>query len=531
MPNDDSPAASPASNVGAVAEPARATSWGLLGLIVAATGVHQWMFWRYTADDAYISMRYAENVAHGNGFVFNVGERVEGYTNFLWVVLLAVANRFGFDTLPVTKVLGACCGLLTIWLGYLLARRLDASARWPALAACALLATSPALAAWSVAGLETLLFTVLVTGSLLRYTIEQERERAFPWSALLAALATLTRPDGAILGAVLGVHSVITARQRPILQRLSWLGLFCAIAVPHEIWRWAYYGHPLPNTFYAKTGRGLNQFLGGLLYTSAGIRKHGGILLFVLAVSAWFLAPLKERARPAVAFVVIWLAYNVYKGHDPLSLFRFFVPMLPVVFVLASIVVWRVIRGLLPAIPRAQAGFFLTFALGMVTTNAIMSYVSRNPREQLKEYQLQAPDWGDLVTIANRLHQIWPGEARIAVIDAGAIPYLTGWYTIDRWGLIDDHIAHQRSAGALGEKFDTEYMLSKKPTFIQTHITLAREREHHLDQAWAGDAQLFDNPTFQRDYVRLNDPLLETFYVRRDSGLPSSLMAEPSLLR
>ena len=43
-----------------------------------------------TQDDAFISFRYAENLANGQGLVFNPGERVEGYSNPLWTVLFAV---------------------------------------------------------------------------------------------------------------------------------------------------------------------------------------------------------------------------------------------------------------------------------------------------------------------------------------------------------------------------------------------------------------------------------------------------------
>ena len=49
-------------------------------------------FFHYIPDDAYIGFRYARNVARGDGFVFNAGERVEGYTNFLWLTLLVAAS-------------------------------------------------------------------------------------------------------------------------------------------------------------------------------------------------------------------------------------------------------------------------------------------------------------------------------------------------------------------------------------------------------------------------------------------------------
>ena len=56
---------------------------------------------RWVCDDAFISFRYAENLIHGLGLVYNAGERVEGYTNFLWTMWAALGLRFGADGTPV----------------------------------------------------------------------------------------------------------------------------------------------------------------------------------------------------------------------------------------------------------------------------------------------------------------------------------------------------------------------------------------------------------------------------------------------
>ncbi len=64
------------------------------------------MAWGYVKDDAWISFRYAYNLVHGEGMVFNPGERIEGYTNFLWTVLLAPLMVTGLDPLPYAALLG-----------------------------------------------------------------------------------------------------------------------------------------------------------------------------------------------------------------------------------------------------------------------------------------------------------------------------------------------------------------------------------------------------------------------------------------
>ena len=62
----------------------------LVAALVLAAGLTHVLSLRFFYDDAFITFRYAANLAHGHGLVFNPGERVEGYSNFLWTVLLGI---------------------------------------------------------------------------------------------------------------------------------------------------------------------------------------------------------------------------------------------------------------------------------------------------------------------------------------------------------------------------------------------------------------------------------------------------------
>ena len=64
---------------------------GAVAGTLAVSFLHQLMF-ATLADDAFISFRYSQHLAEGHGLVFNVGEKVEGYSNFLWVVLVAIPH-------------------------------------------------------------------------------------------------------------------------------------------------------------------------------------------------------------------------------------------------------------------------------------------------------------------------------------------------------------------------------------------------------------------------------------------------------
>jgi len=174
-------------------------------------------FAAFTTDDAYISYRYAENLASGHGLVYNVGERVEGYTNFLFTVLLAAGRVLGFQASTTAKALGVASGLGVVALTYFLAVTLwKAEAAKHAQAKAALpwfvmapwlLALDSAFLSHCVAGLETGLFTLLVVaGTFLMVREEQSssRGRRWPgWSTLPFAAAALTRPEGVVYFALL----------------------------------------------------------------------------------------------------------------------------------------------------------------------------------------------------------------------------------------------------------------------------------------------------------------------------------------
>jgi GTP-binding protein EngB required for normal cell division len=139
----------------------------LLAAAVAAFVYHARLYWSWTEDDAYISFRYAQNLAHGNGLVFNPGERVEGYSNFSWVLLAAVAIHAGLDPVEVSKVLGLLSAVAALLLSWQLARRLVPRPGLTPVVAAFYLAVSPVLVQHSITGLETTFFALLLIAAVL----------------------------------------------------------------------------------------------------------------------------------------------------------------------------------------------------------------------------------------------------------------------------------------------------------------------------------------------------------------------------
>jgi len=173
-----------------------------LGLPALLCLLNTWRMRGHTVDDAYISFRYARHFAEGLGLVYNPGERIEGYTNFLWTVILGLAIRLGLDPVMTAKVLGAICALVTIGGVYAIANHLRPLTVVPCLSTW-LLASTMVFTGYAVFGLETTLFAALITLGTWRLFVEEEDPppltdgwRAWlPWSGLLFGAAGLTRPE------------------------------------------------------------------------------------------------------------------------------------------------------------------------------------------------------------------------------------------------------------------------------------------------------------------------------------------------
>ncbi len=200
-----------------------------------------WRFWGFTIDDAYISARYARNLAQGLGLVYNPGERVMGFTNLLLTLVEALVYQGGGDGLIAAKVIGLLSGLGVLGLTGLITRSMGGSAG-AALLAVAFLAAYPTLPLSAVMGLETVLFTFFVLLALflmIRHPESVLHPRDLFVLGTVLGLATLTRPEGFEFALVFFILTLIRWRQqRPLsphrlfLSLASWLSAYAAILIP-----------------------------------------------------------------------------------------------------------------------------------------------------------------------------------------------------------------------------------------------------------------------------------------------------------
>ena len=275
---------------------AKGTSLGLILTCLPWLALLVWLAsvsW-FLTDDAFISFRYVRNLLEGHGLVFNPGEYVEGYSNFLWVLELAaiwrvlgVAPEDAAPWLSVAFTAGTIAALLW-WIARLPLLCHRGLVAWMALG---LVCASATFAVWtSGGGLETRQFTFFIVLAVMCLSLYRDSRRGLLAASLSLAAAALTRPEGPLLAALCFGWFVIqrmadTGRPNPDWRRLICLAApFVVLVGAHFLWRYSYYGEWLPNTYYAKHVR--PWYESGFRYLWAAALETGLYLLIPLAAVA-----------------------------------------------------------------------------------------------------------------------------------------------------------------------------------------------------------------------------------------------------
>jgi arabinofuranosyltransferase len=462
------------------------------------------LFYRFLCDDAFISFRYAHNFAAGHGLVFNPGlPPVEGYTNFLWVLALAAFDFCGARPEHVAPVLSI---LLTVALWGLVARAAwrwipDGPWRFAMLLPTAWLAVTRSVAVWSTSGLETRLFEVLIVAGVFRLiddvaeATEGGTKKRLPWASVFLALAALTRPDGMLIGgaAMATAAAILAMRRRLRPGDLAAHGLvFGGIVGAHLLFRHAYYGDWVPNTYYAKVG-GRAWWDMGFAYLACFAIEYAAWLWipFLAAGVRGFLTDRRAEAPLLLAAAVVpHVLYVASIGGDHFE-FRPVDLYFPFLFLLmgrgaaaladgllprwGAIVYAAVVAGGLIAIPwQSHVQFIKEYAVGFPGLSQrresvrfldpardplyrwpILRNLARAHRELLRgmtsrlvgvRQEEHALFLATVVPEGRRLRAlvaagVLPEDTHIAISAVGAIPYYSELRVLDRLGLTDSVVA------------------------------------------------------------------------------------------
>jgi arabinofuranosyltransferase len=437
--------------------------------------------YNHIGEDCFITFRYVDNFVAGHGLVFNPGERVEGYSNFLWLLILALFRWLRLDILTASKLLGALSNSGTLLLAaFFFVRKGDRNVDWLSLTAPLFIFFNPFLHLHSDRGLETCFYTF----EMLLVAFLFFRRRFLLCSFALSALA-LTRPEGFAYFFVLA-PLLLLERRNAKERRTSFPNSLLRFAAPYLIivgayfiWRKLYFGQWFPNTVYAKVSK--TNF-----YQNPSISILWDFLVscsFLPLVSLLVLGVFRylngERRRAVIILLVLIgaiVAYTLIIGKVFYFGYRHQVPMIPLYVLLLQ----EFLRELRKEIASSRRWVFGAVWLAFAALNL---YTVRNgdaPRTRLhvRTFEfLTRWDFGERLTwylespvllraeAGKYLDFTIPSDATVAADQIGQFAYYVNRYVIDLLGLTDPYIAHNG--------YSLEYLLKCNPT----HVVLFANRK------------------------------------------------------
>lgn len=495
---DAAQGARPIAGAASVTLPDR-RDWLLIGGLAMALGLYAARyldFSQHPSEDAAILMRYAQNLADGHGVVWNVGERpVDGATDFLFMVVVAGLAKVGLSVEAAVRSVGLVSHFVTAIVIYLGIRAVHGSARWMALLSAAFFGIGPGLR-YVVAYFGTpffALFCAIAWWLATRIVRDRDETHATALTFALAGLVMgLIRPEGVLLAGFM-LLSVLYGRgpRQSKWTLVYFVAVFALIGGGYFLWRWQYFGYPLPNPFYRKGG--------WLLYSGSLDSSIRNVIALCLPFLVVFPLGLGLRATrrqvifvliPVVGFAAIWLLLS-----DAMNFMRRFqYAILPIVLmawppVLAEIVKrWCDAEGATSKLEARVVAVAQIVAMAVVVLGYQHVITARD-----REYRDGKYD------VAVMLGEYAGKGYTIATSEAGLLPFYSRWRSVDTWGLNDQWITHNRGI--------TEAYLDRyRPEVIMVHTPSSPLVPLSGSGAW------FDMVQAITRYVQRNSYVLAAVY-------------------
>lgn len=406
-------------------------------------------------DDAMISMQYAKNFSNGYGLVWNAGgERVEGYSNPLWVLTMTGIHMF---PIPITqtsyylKLVSLSILALNLVVVLLIVKVFTESKLIPLLAVF-LTAFYYPLNNWSLHGMEVGFMALLINATLWTF-LRAWREKSFsPLVYVIMSLSILLRMDATViaLSMTIGMAWIDRPHRK---QHLKWgfSSMFLALA-GLTLFRLMYYNAWLPNTAYLKLG-GISVFL----RISLGLKLwwdfvwNSNWALFLMPLSLLLLNRRKELIL-LFSIVLGQMAYSVFIGGDSWEHVgganRFIAPVMPLFFIIFVLALWEIYKLLITK-TDLQSGLTKFIGAIMLVSFTVMSLISFNTLNVNDYFQVWTLEKKPVFTASVEryagmgltLGRLTTADAVIAVVTAGNIPYFSERTSIDLLGKNDSVVS------------------------------------------------------------------------------------------
>jgi arabinofuranosyltransferase len=450
-------------------------------VLLCAIGLaHLFYHASYTLDDAYISFRYARNLARGMGLVYNPGEYVKGYSNTLFTLLMVVPELFGSNPIWLARSVGALAFCALCWVGYRFYRDdPQAGTRDYGLWLLLFLALSTAIAVHCITGLETGLYAALLFAAALS-RLREQRCGGAPWSALLFAMVVLSRPEGILAFAAMAAQDVVVrirSRRLSAFDALWYLVPVLAYVGELGVSK-LYYGDALPQTYYAKTRTirgagdaikllrdGLRKQFSSSSYLGRGLQGTGwGFVGLGVAGLALFPRARRVQNLAFASIVLAQITFMATAGSDWAPVFRFGVPMLPFLFVLLVEAI-----GFVASFARGQARVVGWLLALLATAAAVPVNLAASRDVQAKKYV----DGEGLMREGDMLRKLAPPGITLSSYDIGGQGYRAGGFDIlDAAGLTLRETAKCRGNGTPRCR---RFVALVRPELVRRHPSLTKD--------------------------------------------------------
>lgn len=456
----------------------------------------------FGVDDSYIFYRYAENLSVGNGFVFNAGEPAgEGFTSWIWLLLLAFFKLFGLDVILISKTLGVLFHLFSAYIIYCIVRQITPKepgsvSMITAILSAAAYLSSYQLVAHTVSGMETSLYIfslLLLIYFTSRALLDMFFDNKHWFTVGLAALFVfLVRPEGIAAG---GISLIALAVKRPKdLLSIKTYGIISSVLIiPFALFilmKVAVFGYPLPQSFYHKFiivsteyGKAWQEYL-------EFIREYAWLIFPALTAS--IITAYQYKQYVYYYFPVLFLAMTtLYLLFYPVMnyLHRFYIPYIPLLLIGVSPYIYMIVDtcSRFSRIPLRIGAILLLFVAMIFGINWNIA----KSREIVYSWSKHVNPSISRTRMGIIMSQL-PRQVTIANSEMGVIPYYSRLTCIDMVGLTDPYIAHHGMS--------IEYLTRRHVDIIVFPRNIANVAPNEWDSFGLNYKTIFLSPKFKRDF-------------------------------
>ncbi len=437
-------------------------------------------------EDAAMLMRYAQHLADGHGIVWNIGEHpVDGATDFLFMVASAALIKLGLTVAQSVRGLGFASHLFTVLIVYWTNRRINKANIPFSLLSGLYLAIGTGLSYVSAYFGTPFFALAAATTWMLGLVLINRKDSPLGLSlafALSGLITGLIRPEGVILASLILLAIIYMRGYKNSISIIAIFGaVFLSLGGAYFLWRWNYFGYPLPNPFYKKGD-------GGLHWDSFNNSMLNTLRLCLPMVFAFILGfRSSETTKRTIAYLIpiVGFAAAFILISDEMNFgARFQYALVPI-----ALMAWTPLVGDMNFVSLNQMRGHERSAriVALVALCGSLLFYSQYQNCFLTSYQQTCArpyendgryDMGKLLAEYREQGYV------IATTEAGLLPYYSGWTAIDMWGLNDQFIAHNGG-------FTVEYLDKYKPHIIMFHdyyspLVPPKLTEANLAQRWFG---------------------------------------------